>query len=112
VAGAQGGFDATLRLLRHGTTTIDDFRHYPGRSLAPSPAPFRFSERAEGRVQLAGEDVQRLLRHLVTDGARAALDGLRDDVRCHAALSRIRLVEHVDEHVRVEEVSAHSSRPA
>jgi CubicO group peptidase (beta-lactamase class C family) len=49
VAGVEGGFDGVVRLLRHGTTTIDDFRHYPGRRLSPSDAPFRFSERVEGR---------------------------------------------------------------
>lgn len=40
--GAQGGLAAMARLLRHGTTTVDDFRHYPGRALAASavPAPF------------------------------------------------------------------------
>jgi len=48
VAGVQGGFDATIRFLRHGTTTIDDFRHAPGRPLTANPSPFRFEERADG----------------------------------------------------------------
>lgn len=50
VAGVEGGFHAVLRLVRHGTTTIDDFEHYPGRRLTASGSPFRFEERAAGRL--------------------------------------------------------------
>jgi CubicO group peptidase (beta-lactamase class C family) len=65
VAGPQGGSDALLRLIRHGTTTIDDFRHYPGRDLPPSGSPFRFAERTDGRfvpdvVEIAARGRQRL----------------------------------------------------
>lgn len=42
-AGIEGGLTAMARLLRHGTTTVDDFRVYPGRTLAASPAPALFS---------------------------------------------------------------------
>lgn len=49
VAGVPGGLDAAVRLLRHGTTTIDDFRYYPARRLVPSDAPLRFTERSDGR---------------------------------------------------------------
>lgn len=49
VAGWQGGADAVLRFVRHGTTTIEDFRHYPARHLAPSRSPFRFAAAAEDR---------------------------------------------------------------
>lgn len=43
VAGPQGAFDALARLARHGTTTIDDFRVYPGRRLAASTSPRPFA---------------------------------------------------------------------
>jgi CubicO group peptidase (beta-lactamase class C family) len=49
VAGARGGFDAVIRFLAHGTTTIDDFEHYPGRTLTRSRSPFHFAEPASGR---------------------------------------------------------------
>jgi CubicO group peptidase (beta-lactamase class C family) len=40
-----------LRFLRYGPTTIDDFKHYPGRALSASPEPFHFAEHADpGRV--------------------------------------------------------------
>lgn len=32
------------RVIRFGDTQIDDFRHYPGRRLSPSPAPAPFAE--------------------------------------------------------------------
>ncbi len=40
--GPEGGLVGLARLLRHGTTTVDDFRHAPFRPLAASgrPAPF------------------------------------------------------------------------
>ena len=65
VAGPQGGFDAAQRFVRHGTTTIDDFKHYPGRHLTPSERPFRFAERAVSRfvpeiVEIAGTDGRQL----------------------------------------------------
>ena len=50
-AGASGGYDATLRFIRHGSTTIDDFKHYPARHLRASKSPWRFAEGAnDGRV--------------------------------------------------------------
>jgi CubicO group peptidase (beta-lactamase class C family) len=48
VAGPQGGYDATLRFIRHGVTSIDDFKHYPARHLTASEAPHRFAERVNG----------------------------------------------------------------
>ncbi|MBX3724762.1 MAG: serine hydrolase [Xanthomonadales bacterium] len=51
VAGVRGGWDATLRLMRHGTTTVDDFRHYPARPLRGA-----VDGRHDGRV--AGADWQ------------------------------------------------------
>ena len=78
VAGPQGGFDAALRLARYGTTTIDDFRHYPARRLTPSAAPFRFAERTEGRavpevVEIAGIGPSRLDDALDSSGTIAFL---------------------------------------
>jgi CubicO group peptidase (beta-lactamase class C family) len=65
VAGPQGGFDAVQRFIRHGSTTIDDFKHYPARHLTASESPFRFAERAEGRsvpevVEIVGTGHRRL----------------------------------------------------
>lgn len=34
------------RVIRYGDTTIDDFRHYPGRRLGPAPSPAPFPETA------------------------------------------------------------------
>lgn len=42
VAGPSGGYDATLRFIRHGSTTINDFKHYPARHLRASVSPYRF----------------------------------------------------------------------
>ena len=48
VAGPQGGFDAAPRFIQHGSTTTEDFKHYPARHLKPSGKPFRFAERPDG----------------------------------------------------------------
>jgi len=60
VAGVRGGWDASLRLLRHGTTTVDDFRHYPGRPLRGA-GDGRHAGRVAGtdwqpRVAVPGDD--------------------------------------------------------
>ena len=78
VAGPQGAFDAALRLARHGTTTIDDFRHYPARRLTPSATPFRFPERTADRsvpevVEIAGIGPSRLDDVLAASGTIAFL---------------------------------------
>ncbi len=49
VAGPSGGYDAVLRFIRHGSTTIDDFKHYPARYLSASLSPYRFPELPGGR---------------------------------------------------------------
>ena len=53
------------RVIRHGDTTIDDFRHYPGRRLheAQSPAPFTEtagSGRLPDKIQLAAGEQKAL----------------------------------------------------
>jgi CubicO group peptidase (beta-lactamase class C family) len=65
VAGSRGGFDAVVRFVAHGTTTIDDFRHYPGRLLTRSRSPFHFAESPHGErvsavVEIAPADHRRL----------------------------------------------------
>jgi hypothetical protein len=60
-------------------------------------------------VELAGDDVDRLLDHLVADAAAPGLQGLPHHVFRALVLPYIRLIEQVDENVAVEEhVSAHS----
>lgn len=44
--GGDAGVEAVLRLLRHGPTTVYDFRHYPARELQPGAPPAHFSRRA------------------------------------------------------------------
>jgi CubicO group peptidase (beta-lactamase class C family) len=36
-----------FRIIRYGDTDIDDWSHYPGRTLQAGDAPFRFAHRAE-----------------------------------------------------------------
>lgn len=36
-----------FRILQHGDTDIDDFKHYPGRLLHASESPFRFTQTGE-----------------------------------------------------------------
>jgi CubicO group peptidase (beta-lactamase class C family) len=83
VAGPQGGFDAVLRFVQHGSTTIEDFKHYPARRLTPSASPFRFTERADGRlvpeaVEIAAAGQRRLDEVLSTSETIAFLI-VRDD---------------------------------
>lgn len=83
VAGARGGFDAAVRLVTHGTTTIDDFRHYPARSLTPSPAPFRFAERTGERLVPDEVEVaavgRRRLDDVLADSKTIAFLVIKDD---------------------------------
>jgi CubicO group peptidase (beta-lactamase class C family) len=83
VAGVQGGFDAARRFVRHGTTTIDDFRHYPARRLTPSETPFGFMELAEGRrvpevVEVAALGPTRI-DDVLTDSGTIAFLIVQDD---------------------------------
>ena len=83
VAGPQGAFDAAVRLARHGTTTIDDFRYYPARRLTPSATPFRFSERTDDRsvpevVEIAGIGPSRL-DEVLTASRTIAFLVIKDD---------------------------------
>jgi hypothetical protein len=42
--GAHAGAVATLRVLRFGPSSVDDFRHYPSRTLLASAQPRPFVE--------------------------------------------------------------------
>lgn len=44
-AGPADGLTALVRLARHGTSSVDDFKHSPARELAPSARPAPFAER-------------------------------------------------------------------
>ena len=44
-AGLSDGSIALARLARHGTSSVDDFKHFPARELAPSRTPAPFAER-------------------------------------------------------------------
>jgi CubicO group peptidase (beta-lactamase class C family) len=84
VAGWQGGYDAMLRFIRHGITSIDDFKHYPARHLRASETPFRFAERANGEsvselVEL-GADEQRRLEDVLSGSETIAFLIVKDDV--------------------------------
>ena len=41
---AISGPDVVYYVVRYGDTEIDDFKHWPGRSLRASDSPFRFTE--------------------------------------------------------------------
>ena len=49
--GIEGGLTAAWRLSQHGTTTVDDFRLYPSRTLEPAPSPFPFSDRTRNAAE-------------------------------------------------------------
>jgi CubicO group peptidase (beta-lactamase class C family) len=83
VAGWQGGYDATLRFIRHGTTNIDDYKHYPARRLRASETPFRFAEPANGGsvpelVEL-GADERRRLEDVLSGSETIAFLIVKDD---------------------------------
>lgn len=91
-----------LRVLRYGDTNIDDFSHYPGRELSPSPAPLLL-ERTEAEIQippdiLAAAGVDTDLESLLEANDTIAFLVLKDDTllyeryfQGHTASSRSQL---------------------
>lgn len=49
--GVEGGLAAAWRLSQNGPTTVDDFRLYPSRPLAPGTTPFPFADRTRSAAE-------------------------------------------------------------
>jgi CubicO group peptidase (beta-lactamase class C family) len=64
-----------LRIIRYGDTKIDDYSHYPGRSLAASDRPFEFA-RSDRELNLAAELVQSYGSYLTFDEFLEANDSI------------------------------------
>ncbi len=64
----------------------------------------------EGRRQLAGEDVERLLHDLEADAALPGVQRVVNQPLGGCTLAVIGFVEEVDEDVGVDKISAHSFR--
>ncbi len=83
VAGSHGALDAMSRLLRHGTTKIDDFKRYPARHLSASESPYRFAEQANGwrvpEVVELGADRQARLEDVLSASETIAFLIVKDD---------------------------------
>jgi CubicO group peptidase (beta-lactamase class C family) len=83
VAGPQGGYDATLRFIRHGVTKIDDFKHYPARFLTAGQPPYRFAERVNDwrtpEVVDIGADERKGLEDVLSASQTVAFLIVKDD---------------------------------
>ena len=62
--------------------------------------------------ELASDDVERFLYDLKADTRAAVFERMRDELAGGVAFGLVRFIEQIDEDVRVDEISAHSSRRA
>ncbi len=83
VAGPSGGYNAVQRFIRYGSTTIDDFKHYPSRHLSASVSPYRFLELPGGwhvpEVVEVKADGPRNLEDLLSTSVTIAFLIIKDD---------------------------------